>query len=757
MKKILIVTPEIEGPIRNGGIATAFTALATTLAKHNFDVTILYTLNSYTAPQALGFKDWVYIYEKLGIRLVSTDLNTGMQIDVPHFRKKSYAIYRWLKDNDVYDTVIGSEYHADLYYSLLSKKAGHLFEKTKFIINTHGPCAWTDEGNYQLPSDQERLELYYMEKKTIEMADELISPSQFLFDWMLNRNWTLPENQKVILNLPPSKRFNKTASAPAKSTDKNGSKVELVFFGRLEFRKGFDIFLRALKLLNKEDKELISQVTFLGRDVSLGDINASTYIHEQTEGLNIPVKLITDYDRTQANEHIKQDNKLVIIASRTENSPYTVYECLINNVNFLSSNVGGIPELIPNDSRHEILFEPKPADLCDKIRIRLDKLDCQPGLAKLDEEIEAAWLTAVDEDWNSQFVTIDRDNAPLVSVCITHFQRFHLLQQAIASIQEQTYKNIELVVVDDGSKDILSNQYFDLIEDSFKAKNWKLIRSSNNYLGAARNVAASHATGEYLIFMDDDDVAQPYEVEYFVKAALNSKADIITAMNAYHFSQDYPIPSLKPTACWLPLGADLNIGGFANCFGCANALVKKEAFDKLGGFTEDYGIGYEDWEFFLNATLKGFKLHLLPELVLWYRISDTGMLRSGNKDRNNFRSYRPFLEENVEYNYAIGLIPSYMKKINELQDKNHWLSNRNHWLESQINRTPPAHNPSAQLTLSNRVKLFYKRGQNYIERQREEYPNNSGKVALQVTKRVIRYSGEKFIKKPILKVKRLIK
>ncbi|STV64754.1 glycosyl transferase [Klebsiella pneumoniae subsp. pneumoniae] len=67
------------------------------------------------------------------------------------------------------------------------------------------------------------------------------------------------------------------------------------------------------------------------------------------------------------------------------------------------------------------------------------------------------------------------------------------------------------------------------------------------------------------------------------------------------------------THCWLPLGPDLNIASFSNCFGDANALIRKEVFEKVGGFTEDYGLGHEDWEFFAKISLQGYKLQIVPE------------------------------------------------------------------------------------------------------------------------------------------------
>lgn len=70
-----------------------------------------------------------------------------------------------------------------------------------------------------------------------------------------------------------------------------------------------------------------------------------------------------------------------------------------------------------------------------------------------------------------------------------------------------------------------------------------------------QNLAARHASGEYLMFMDDDNVAKPFEVETFVTAALNSGADVLTTPSDLIFGEEFPSPFRKMTHCWLPLGS----------------------------------------------------------------------------------------------------------------------------------------------------------------------------------------------------------
>ncbi|SEQ10515.1 Glycosyltransferase, GT2 family [Rosenbergiella nectarea] len=705
MKKVLIITPDIEGPVRNGGIGTAFTALATALASKSIEVDILYTSGDYSESSE-SFSEWSNLYSTFGVRLLQLYLKLEFNIDAPYFRKKSYALFNWLIQNQDYDTVIACEWQADLYYSLLSKSNGTNFENIKFIVNTHGSTLWADEGNYHLPDDQNHLELYYMEKSVVEMADEVVSPSQYLLDWMQEKGWQLPENSKVILNCAPFNGF-KPQKNKVSNSGADVSGIELVFFGRLETRKGLDIFLKSINKLNENDIEKLTGITFIGKDVNLCGTNSSTLIKSSTRKINTVIKIINGLDRTSSNAYLKKENVLVVIPSLVENSPYTVYECLINDIDFISSNVGGIPELIPKETHVDILFSPNPVELHGKIHSRLNNLSCKPGLISEQDTITASWKNSVEAKSTTRFIKIDSSQQPLVSVCLVHHDRHHLLQQAIASLKTQSYKNVEVILVDDGSSALESKQYLDLIENDFLLRNWKIIKSSNNYLGAARNLAARHASGDFLLFMDDDNVAKPFEIETFVIAALNSGADILTTPSDLIFGEEFPSPFRKMTNCWLPLGPDLNIAGFNNCFGDANAMVKKSVFDIVGGFTEDYGLGHEDWEFFLKASLAGYKLQVVPESLFWYRVANTGMLLTGNKKKNNYRSLRPFLAQRVNYNYGTSLIPSYLEKIHTLEEENQRLKNVNGMgsLSNQIN------------TISSKVDLL-------ISQQREGWAHD---------------------------------
>ncbi len=101
---------------------------------------------------------------------------------------------------------------------------------------------------------------------------------------------------------------------------------------------------------------------------------------------------------------------------------------------------------------------------------------------------------------------------------------------------------------------------------------------------------------------------------------------------------------LKRLMEYFPIGIGGVFSFFNNWFGDANALVRRSVFEELGGFTEEYGVGFEDWELFLKAYMRGKRMGVVPEPLFNYRASGTGMLGSGNALLDHERIYRAMEE-----------------------------------------------------------------------------------------------------------------
>ncbi len=650
-KQILIVTPDIRGPINNGGIGTAFTYLAEQFVEYGYSVTILYTLGNHSENQPIAH--WINQYRMKNINFIPLIENPySPRVDAPHYRILSWNVDHWLRANySDYSIVIFPEWMGLAYYALLAKQQGLAYQGLYFIINVHSPESWAIEGNRNLPDNLDDIDRDYMERESVSRADMVISPSNYMIEWMTHNKWSLPSKTIIIQNvIRHSEKTNRV------TTNGSGKIKKIVFFGRLETRKGLKLFADSMDILFPRKIADVEEIVFLGKSISKPGFNSVDYIKNRSLRWGLPINIQTSKNSDEALEFLSDPSMLCIIPSLIENSPYTVLECLQRNIRFCASNTGGIPELINIDSHQNCLFEPIPNALATIIEKNI-KNPQNTAVASIEfNETIKIWMKNIAEimaSSNNKNAHKNKLENPLVSICMTHHERPILLERAINSIRKQTYRNIEVVLVDDGSKSDATVQYLDNISAEFSEKGWQIIRQSNRYLGAARNCAADHAHGEYLLFMDDDNIAMPHEIETFVRCSLNSGADILTCVSAPFIGSQ---PPEQPKTVWLPLGGAVGPGLFRNAFGDANAFWNASVFYKLGGYTEDYGVGHEDWELFANAVLSGYKLDLVPEALFWYNVNANGMLRRGDPWADHARSIRPYLRHNPD---GLGIAAAY--------------------------------------------------------------------------------------------------
>ena len=113
-----------------------------------------------------------------------------------------------------------------------------------------------------------------------------------------------------------------------------------------------------------------------------------------------------------------------------------------------------------------------------------------------------------------------------VSIIIPVFNVENFINKCLESVQCQTYNNIEVFLIDDGSTDASG-----AICDSFAAKNdnWSVLHQNNQGLSAARNSGIKLATGDYLFFLDSDDFIHPQTIQLLMRVAKHTNSEIIEA------------------------------------------------------------------------------------------------------------------------------------------------------------------------------------------------------------------------------------
>lgn len=136
-------------------------------------------------------------------------------------------------------------------------------------------------------------------------------------------------------------------------------------------------------------------------------------------------------------------------------------------------------------------------------------------------------------------------NNPLISIIIPVYNSEKYLTKCLNSIMDQTYQNLEIICVNDGSTDTSPEILKNYTERDSRIK---IISQKNQGLSSARNTGIKHASGEYLTFVDSDDYIKSKMIEHLVGAASNTKSDIAVCsfMEIYpngkitHFSQNHP-------------------------------------------------------------------------------------------------------------------------------------------------------------------------------------------------------------------------
>ncbi len=663
MFRVCLVTPDVVGPTISGDAGIAMTALAQRLAKEkNISVTIVYT-GRIKQPGDIGRRQEQY--RKQGIKLVVLPRQTDVKVVFGGDEKPSnpvvasYLVYQYLRA-ERFDLVHLTDAPGHGYYSLVAKECGLALTDTTFVVTVHGPTMWSMKANHEPIRDTLPLMQDVMERKTISLADVLISPSTYMSSWLRNQGWVTKRRRKIIEmpNLFPElpiegNKIGRLEKNPA--SDHNGG-TEFVYWGEIGHRKGISLFLDAVERL-WEKKQAEFSVTFIARF-------RENVISKRMFGLRatrwgFPWKVIDDFDCLKTVDYLRQQKqRIAVIPSLVDNSPYEITACLQYNLPFIATRIDGICEQIASGRHAEVIFAPTANTLCAKLNSLSNgrfprakpKFDYKKHAEKMmvfykDLLLKGSLKAQKEKDggsnagalspsvgsavgfWNGVFFR-RKKKPPLVSVCVLHRDRPMELKYAIASIERQSYRNFEILLYDNGSLHNESKSYISYLKTQKKIN---VIESEYNvFPAAARNTCVEYAKGEIIKFLDDDNQMRKNELDVFVKAFDKTDYDILTCFLDC-FDRTPPINDEDIFARWLFLGNARSMNWLFNCMGDTNFAIRKNAFKEIGGFEEE-GILYpaEDWRFLNKAVNRGLKVGVVPEALVYYRLNQ-------DQDQYNWR------------------------------------------------------------------------------------------------------------------------
>ncbi len=206
-----------------------------------------------------------------------------------------------------------------------------------------------------------------------------------------------------------------------------------------------------------------------------------------------------------------------------------------------------------------------------------------------------------------------------VSIVIPCYKQAQYLSDAIESALSQTYTNIEVIVVNDGSPDNTSSI-------AKKYPKVKLVEKPNGGLSSARNAGVKASTGSWILPLDADDKIHP---EYIQRAI--GKSDIVSCYLKCFGSSN---------AIWKPEMSNPTVKDLLTkneLFCCS--LFRKEVWEDCGGYDEFMKEGYEDWEFWTHAAKLGYKITILPEILFYYRKHGHSMITDAIKKHKQLHNY----------------------------------------------------------------------------------------------------------------------
>ena len=231
-------------------------------------------------------------------------------------------------------------------------------------------------------------------------------------------------------------------------------------------------------------------------------------------------------------------------------------------------------------------------------------------------------MPAINSDPLQHKPDLNLTGEPLISVIIPTYNRLPLLQEAIASVRSQTYTNWELIIVDDGSTDGTA----EAIQKIGDLRIRVIILPHTGHISNVMNEGAKRSNGEWLAFLDSDDLWMPKKLEMQIETLKNEKKRWVYGFFDYVDENKRMIykssEKFAPYAGKIVKEVILGKTGITIC----SVLIEKKLFDEIRGFSPDPTVR-GDYEFLLRLALKS-ESAITTEIVMQVREHPTRTYKS---------------------------------------------------------------------------------------------------------------------------------
>jgi len=477
------------------------------------------------------------------------------------------------------------------------------------------------------------------EKFCLMAVDKVICPSYFL----AKRLSRFRSDDIPVIRLPYQ------MPEAIGSASNQTSPYELLYLGAAQYIKGVLHLLEGIDLLWAEGAT--ARLRIVGADTLWP--SRETYIKDHIRGryaLALKKGLLVLDDEIGWHELATtyQSARVAIVPSLFDNFPYTCIEAMAHGVPVLGSREGGHAELLSAARQDNHLFDIyNPKDIA---RLINRTLSCSAeqlrsagavGRKAVAELCDPAQIVAKREELFSTiarpsnstrsypFVNdierIEREGIPLSSisiqqgqnepglltVVIPYFNLDETIDETIASVMASDYRLIEVVIVDDGSTGVQAIETLRRIENTSYPFQLRVERIAHGGLANARNVGAKLARGDFLAFLDADDIVLPS----FYSKAIGVLASFNNVSYVYSWAEYFEGSS----GCLITFDTDLPYLLGANMICAAMLVIRTKDYLAFGMNSSSMKYGMEDYEAWIGLAAAGKLGVSLPELLLRYR------------------------------------------------------------------------------------------------------------------------------------------
>jgi glycosyltransferase involved in cell wall biosynthesis len=540
------------------------------------------------------------------------------------YSDRVYQTLKNLSKKTKLDVIEFSEYGSEGFVTIRAKKLLNGLADTKLVVKLHTPQSLLRKINEEKHRTYQTDIDIYAEDYSVKNADIVTSPSLSLADYFKARiGITSIHKSPYPLEL----------NTESKSRQFSNHQIrKVVFVGGVQVRKGVDFFIEAAKKVLEKEPNFTFEI--YGRDTF-----SAPFTQSYTEYLQkrIPDELTSKilFKGCVPYEQIPNlflNSCFCVFPSRWENWPNVCLEAMSLGCIVIGSKHGGMSEMITHGISGFLVDPYKPEEIAHTILDTYQNTSCLQQISETARSSIKQWCNPelacqqIESCYQIEVKPRQRivNQEPKVSVIIPLYNQGQYLQEAIDSVKASTYKNLEIVVVNDGSTDTKTNQIFEQLEGVVK------VAKRNGGLSSARNAGIRASSGDLVLPLDADDKIHSSFIMDAVQCLLNNKELHYVGCYSKYFGTE--------SSVYIPVGFIDNVTFLINTEGSCTKLFHKTVFDTVGFYDEEM-ISYEDWDLVLRLNQSRFKGDILPDVYFYYRRKENSMLTLAFSKSGKLNSY----------------------------------------------------------------------------------------------------------------------